>query len=85
MHPSLEIARAGLKHHTGSESMGSHVFDNGWVGVIQIDEDVTRIASITEFPGAPALVLRWSRIKLGDPGSILYHPGLPGAHDRHMA
>ena len=38
------LARAGLEYHTGFVSIGPHGFDNGWAGVIQIDEDVARIA-----------------------------------------
>ncbi len=44
LHPSLEIARAGLQYHAGFVTSGPHGFDDGWASVIQIDEDVARIA-----------------------------------------
>ena len=44
LHPSLEIARAGLEYHTGFVTGGPHGGNDGWVSVIQIDEDVSRVA-----------------------------------------
>jgi hypothetical protein len=32
-----------LEYHRGFVTSGAHGFDDGWVGVIQIDEDVARI------------------------------------------
>jgi hypothetical protein len=40
----LEIAGTGLKHHTGIVSLSAHGFEDCWIGTIQIDEDVARIA-----------------------------------------
>ena len=42
--PGLEIARTGLEYHIGVVSLCAHGFDDGWIGTIQIDEDVARIA-----------------------------------------
>ncbi len=42
--PSLEIAGAGLEYHTGIVPIAPHSFHDGGGGVIQIDEDITRIA-----------------------------------------
>jgi len=44
LHPGLEIAGAGLEYHTRFVTSGPHGFDDGWASVIQIDEDVARIA-----------------------------------------
>jgi hypothetical protein len=44
LYPGLEVAPAGLEHHTGTVPVAPHGFDNAWATVVQIDEDVTRIA-----------------------------------------
>ena len=44
VHPSLEMAGAGLEHHTGLVSLALHGFDDGRGGLIEIDEDVTGVA-----------------------------------------
>src|SRR5207247_4043569 len=44
LHPSLEVAGAGLEYHTGIVPIAPHGFHDGQAGVIQIDEDQTRIA-----------------------------------------
>jgi hypothetical protein len=46
MHPSLEIARTGLKYHAGFVTSGPHGFEEGWAAVIQVDEDVAGIAPL---------------------------------------
>ena len=61
-HPSLKIAGTGLEHHTRFVTGGAHGFHNGWVSLIQIDEDITGIAllcvgmevHVTAFPVANA-------------------------------
>jgi len=58
VHPSLEIPGAGLEYHTRLMSIGSHAFDDGWAGLIQVDEDVAGVAllrigmdiNVTTFP-----------------------------------
>lgn len=42
-HPGLEMARAGLEHHTGLMSIGTHGGDDVWIGVIQIQENVATV------------------------------------------
>lgn len=42
--PSLEVAGAALKYHTGIVTSGSHGFHGSEAAVIQIDEDITWIA-----------------------------------------
>src|SRR5207249_1819035 len=44
LHPNLEIAGAGLEYHSGSVSIAAHGFDDDEAGLIQIDEDVARMA-----------------------------------------
>jgi hypothetical protein len=41
---------AGLEYNTGFVTSGPHGFDDGWVGVIQIDEDVARITILRGRP-----------------------------------
>ena len=43
-HPSLEIAGAGLEYYAGFVTSGPHGLEDGWIALIQIDEDVTGIA-----------------------------------------
>ena len=43
-HPSLQIAGTGLEYHTGFVTGGPHGLHNGWVSVIQIDEDIAGVA-----------------------------------------
>ena len=42
--PSLEVAGAGLEHHTGLMSVGAHGFEDGRVGVVQIQQNVAGVA-----------------------------------------
>src|SRR6202790_5658159 len=44
LYPSLEIAGAGLEYHTRLVTSGPHGFNDGYASVIEIDEDVARIA-----------------------------------------
>jgi hypothetical protein len=44
LYPSLKVTGAGLEYHAWLMPIASHGFDDGGTGVIQIDEDVTRIA-----------------------------------------
>ena len=42
-HPGLEMAGAGLEHHTGLMSVSAHGGDDVWIGVIQIEENVAAV------------------------------------------
>jgi hypothetical protein len=44
--PSLEIVRTSLKYHAGFVTSGPHGLDDGWVAVIQVNEDVAGIAPL---------------------------------------
>ena len=44
VHPGLQIAGAGLKHHTGAVSVAQHGLEDRRVAVIQIHENVAGIA-----------------------------------------
>ena len=44
--PSLEVARASLEHDTGLMPMDAHLLEHLRTGMIQVEEDVTRIAAI---------------------------------------
>ena len=48
VHPSLEIAGTGLQYDTGFMTSGPHGLDDGWVGAIEIHEDVAGIAVLRE-------------------------------------
>jgi hypothetical protein len=39
VHSSLEIVGTGLEYHTGPVPVGPHGFDDGWAGLVQVDED----------------------------------------------
>jgi hypothetical protein len=43
LNPSLEMAGAGLEHHTGLMPIGPHPLERGRIGVVQIQQDVTGI------------------------------------------
>lgn len=44
MNPSLEMARAGLEHHTRLMAMGSHLGQHIGRGVIQVEENIAGVA-----------------------------------------
>ena len=46
LHPSLEIAGAGLEDHTGLVPIAAHGFDDARTGMIQIDQDIAGVLPI---------------------------------------
>jgi hypothetical protein len=48
LNPGLEMARAGLEHHTGLMAIGPHPFERGRIGVVQIQQDVTGIPVVSK-------------------------------------
>ena len=76
LHPGLNIAGTGLEYYAGPVTCGPHGLDNCQAGVIQIDEDVSRIALpgvrldvyVTAFPIADAQKSYGSRVDELDGG-----------------
>jgi len=44
LNPGLEIARAGLHHHAGCMSVAAHGVEDLRIGLIQIQQNIARIA-----------------------------------------
>lgn len=47
LNPSLEVAGAGLKHHARLMTTGTHQFECGRIGVVQIQQDVAGVPVVS--------------------------------------
>src|ERR1700730_4270353 len=77
--PSLEMARAGLEHHTRFMAMGSHEGNNIGSGVIQVEENIAGIAMLSVGQKIDVITLKAARAQKAQHRSTCQLTNIPNS------